>query len=473
MSKAKHAVSTLSTVSIQELENLSPNQLSEYIFQNFSLEKILQCLQLTRQQMESVAATVQGVSLAAPPFAQSSVVGKKPAPPPPPRRTTSLMTQSIRNAEGEGIGAGVVSPSSLVPCEDCGTPCASGRCRQCELDYEVLFGRIQKVAANKNIYLTTARDTKDGMKYLGYKFGARGTSKWEMKYGKPVGRWMTEKQILGSSFGTSCNVSQEGYVNFFKLNNLYPKTKEGDIPLIRMNPMMFGYVKQAQKQLYPLGKNAFFKGVHKGITSNLSDLESRQIVGFGPKRRSCFGTTPNEWIQTKTGYGDAEVGMIPFNVLGFRGTQGPYTGVTGAVGYPSKGAAAPLPSFGKKKRRWIQKARRRMETKGTVGTLRAYVRRVLGENAFTQRGTIKKAVLRDLQRNPPNQGIARKVNFAINVGSSLKKRKLPTDSERKSTRGTPDGKRVQFDAFGRKRSVVTKQNKRVRGGRKASYGKKR
>lgn len=475
----KQAPPSLNTISASELAQLEPHRLSEFIFANFSLDKILECLRLTREGIARVTAmpalappVVTGVPLTKP----SPRPSLPPRPPLPPRPTAASIAAARQTYSLGGIGAGVLP---MEPCVDCGKPCSTGQCKECEEADELLFGKVQKMAANKNIYLTTARPSKSNdIKFLAYRFGGKGTPKWESKNGKPIGRWMTERQIMGSSFGSSNNVTEQGFVNFFKLNQLYPKTKEGDMPLIRMNPMMFGYVKNYQKQFYPLGKNAFFQGVHKGVTSNLSDSDAKQLSSFGPKSRSCFGSknnalVPNEWTQAKTSYGNSDVGMIPLNVLGFRGTQGPYTGVTGAAGYPSTGAAAPLPSFGKKRKRWIQTATKRMKRKGTVGTLRRYIQRVYGSGGFTSKGTIKAAILRDLSKNASTPAIAKKATFALNVKSSLKKRSLPSDTERKRGRGEADSKRVQFDAFGRRKKIATQQKKRAKGGRKASYGKKR
>ncbi|MGM8837405.1 MULTISPECIES: hypothetical protein [Thermus] len=59
------------------------------------------------------------------------------------------------------------------------------------------------------------------------------------------------------------------------------------------------------------------------------------------------------------------------------------------------------------KERWIQNAITR------PGRLRAYVRRVYGQAGFTQRGTIRMEILRELARR--KDGIGRAARLAITL----------------------------------------------------------
>lgn len=59
------------------------------------------------------------------------------------------------------------------------------------------------------------------------------------------------------------------------------------------------------------------------------------------------------------------------------------------------------------KERWIQDVIKR------PGRLRAYVRRVYGEDGFTQRGTIRVEVLRELAKR--KDGIGRAARLAITL----------------------------------------------------------
>ena len=112
-------------------------------------------------------------------------------------------------------------------------------------------------------------------------------------------------------------------------------------------------------QLYPLGKGAYLKGPHQGVSSTYSQAYSERHglwnvpktvpvkrssvpefqYGMQRKKNSCFGKA-NEW-STKgplNAWTGRRIPGIEKYSYGYRGTQSVYGGNTGVAGYPSLGS---------------------------------------------------------------------------------------------------------------------------------------
>ena len=235
--------------------------------------------------------------------------------------------------------------------------------------------KLQRNAAKGNVYLLGARF---GSK-LGSKFGSGNSSRDKllaMVFNPKSGwsgsgpKWMSSKELSGAvNDGLSQRVSKEGISNFMKLGNLQiPEQhfKELSVQFGALEPSAFGYNQKVLKklnkeqsghQLYPLGKGAYLKGKHAGVSATYSQQHSERL-GLWPKPkpvsrmvpksqaqfgRSCFGKTvkaknsPNNWSNNSiiSAYTGKPMPGINRAVYGVNGTQGVYGGFTGTGGYPA------------------------------------------------------------------------------------------------------------------------------------------
>lgn len=160
------------------------------------------------------------------------------------------------------------------------------------------FGAIQKLAAKKNIYLTGVKFGNNSTQFYGYMFDGNNKGKWEKERERknvvnPKGKWFDEKELdeLLSS-NTSSNTSNFGscrkkMLSAFGKDVYVPLKvhKETDIHLRPLHPMEFGFMQEKKwdGQLYPLGKDAYFKGAHQGVSSNFSQQFSEDNGLWNPK----------------------------------------------------------------------------------------------------------------------------------------------------------------------------------------------
>jgi hypothetical protein len=201
------------------------------------------------------------------------------------------------------------------------------------------FGELQKAAAKYNIYLSAYRPRDKS--FMTYVFNPVNHKWRENRQNEILGSWKTfnglkslvkqqEKRANGSK------LSVQGLSDFFKLKTLKNKTN-GILPLPTLKPSAFGYIQKCKScpnvrdylQLHPTGNpNDYFTGLHKGVSSSLSQAESNILV---KQNRNCFGSSkPNEWKPRSVynAYTRTYQNGIAVNV------ENPYTGFTGAVGYP-------------------------------------------------------------------------------------------------------------------------------------------
>lgn len=235
------------------------------------------------------------------------------------------------------------------------------------------FGTLQLAAAKKNVYITGVR-FGNKPKFYAYLFNKNNEKKWqEDRTTKNIkGQWLGEQQLIKVLQGQkSPRVSENTTRAFKKFENVMMPVTEfnygTDVQLNPLHPSAFGYV-QKQKvwpinrshgQLFPLGKDAFFKGPHQGVSSTFSEQfskkhglwnsvpvvpEKQKIVGqfqYGnnmrKKKKSCFGSSePNMWTRNgvKNFYTGRTMSGIPNNQYGYKGTQWVFGGNTGLRGYP-------------------------------------------------------------------------------------------------------------------------------------------
>lgn len=242
------------------------------------------------------------------------------------------------------------------------------------------FGNIQRKAANHNVYLTGFRFGDN--KFLTYIFDEKNKKWLTDRTKKPKGEWKSIKSLqslLARKKKQRVSVTKQGYGNFTKLHDLtLPESKFNYSSDIQLNPVpihAFGYYKKCVNkfgsakgfpvdrmgmQLYPLGKGAYFRGKHQGVSSTFSEEFSKKHGLWNPKgkyvntalaprpqfqygrrktkKHSCFGkaTVPNEYANNVfNGYTRKYQGGIAKNLYGYRGTQAPFGGVTGVAGYPA------------------------------------------------------------------------------------------------------------------------------------------
>lgn len=261
------------------------------------------------------------------------------------------------------------------------------------------FGALQRKAAKKNIYLTGVKFGSDENRVPKLKFSGfildPNNAKWKRLSMNMAGRqtgWIPEEEVsrlMKMSVG-KYPVTPGSVKNFTKIENFmsFGIHKETDIHLDPLPPMAFGFMQKALKttigrnsfgklskfglQLYPLGKDAYIKGRHQGVSSNFSQKESVDRGLWNPftkklpiqvmtnqsqfsgklkrKASSCFGKSalhtrsptrsltrsPNTWSNdVYNSYTGNYMNGIADNKYGYNGTQSVYGGNTGVVGYPA------------------------------------------------------------------------------------------------------------------------------------------
>lgn len=245
------------------------------------------------------------------------------------------------------------------------------------------FGELQSAAAEKNLYIAGVRESGGKRDFLSYMFDPHKNNgpSWNGTKKSASPSWKSERQVLNliNKKEKSYRPTKSGVKSFMKLENIMlPESKfkfGSDLQLQPLHPMQFGYMKKAIKkwpvdrsygQLYPLGKDAFFKGRHKGVSSTFSEQFSKRHglwskpkmvpnntfvaqFQFGKKKKkSCFGSSNNynatvgkgrvnDWnrmgiVNHYTGHPMAGLSKVKY---GYNGTQGVYGGYTGVGGYPA------------------------------------------------------------------------------------------------------------------------------------------
>jgi hypothetical protein len=198
--------------------------------------------------------------------------------------------------------------------------------------------------------------------------------KWKKDRNKEFkGEWKSENQIqdILEKRKSTTRPTQKGLEGFMELQNLeLPANKFAygrDMQLEPLHYSQFGYMQNAASkwpvnrsygQLYPLGKDAFFKGRHKGVSSTFSQKFSEdhglwepvkrvqrpryfgefQYGGMSRKKSHCFGSSePNSWTRggIMNGYTGKRMAGIADNLYGYKGTQAAWGGYTGVGGAPS------------------------------------------------------------------------------------------------------------------------------------------
>ncbi len=253
------------------------------------------------------------------------------------------------------------------------------------------FGKLQQKVAQKNAYITAVRFGKEP-KFYTYLFNENNSGQWKKDRKKKniAGDWLSEKELITKLKKQKNPPPSKGKTEaFLEFSNVMMdsnKLKFGkDMQLQPLHPSAFGYMQKVMKkghgwpvdrsygQLYPLGKDAYFKGRHQGISSTFSEQFSKKhglwnppppvpakqrIVGqfqYGSnmkkKKHSCFGRTcrenfsrfgkaePNAWTRhgIRNAYTGNTMAGIADNRYGYKGTQWVYGGNTGVVGYPALG----------------------------------------------------------------------------------------------------------------------------------------
>lgn len=253
------------------------------------------------------------------------------------------------------------------------------------------FGDLQRMAAQKNVYITGVRFGKNP-KFYTYLFNENNSKKWKKDRNKKniEGQWIGEDKLIKELMKQKNPRASKGTTKaFMEFNDVMMNNKKfrygKDMQLQPLHPSAFGYMQKVMKkghgwpvdrsygQLYPLGKDAYFKGRHQGISSTFSEQFSKKhglwnpppsvpakqrIVGqfqYGnnmkKKKHSCFGRTcrenfsrfgkaePNAWTRhgIRNAYTGKTMAGIADNRYGYKGTQWVYGGNTGVVGYPALG----------------------------------------------------------------------------------------------------------------------------------------
>jgi hypothetical protein len=175
------------------------------------------------------------------------------------------------------------------------------------------FGRqvqkIQRFGARRNMYITaikgSGKSKSKSLKFLTYGFK---NGKWDKK-----GSWKSFDSIKKSKQFNG-KTSKAGLQNFFGLKNLYINKSAGfgsknggckTIALQPVHPMSFGYARKGCNedrtygQLFPLGKNAYVKGQHKGVSSTFSEAFAKRH-GLYPASPSKI---PNKWTYNQSQFG--------------------------------------------------------------------------------------------------------------------------------------------------------------------------
>jgi hypothetical protein len=222
------------------------------------------------------------------------------------------------------------------------------------------FGEVQRKAAKNNVYLTGYKFGTN--KYMGYVFNPKKEA-WD-----PKPRWLTKKQLdelLRQQKERFTKATKEGFEKFLSLSNLFVEKVKGFFAFEPLHPSQFGYCEKSLQlyplgkdayyrgphkgvssnfhappvpgsrankfQLYPLGKDAFYKGPHRGVSSNFSAQTAAALLRR--KKQSCFGKSvrPNDW--SKKGVYNSYTKRWQPGIR--RNVYNPHSGVSGTVGLPA------------------------------------------------------------------------------------------------------------------------------------------
>jgi hypothetical protein len=173
-------------------------------------------------------------------------------------------------------------------------------------DIDSSFGRLQRVAAKRNVYITGARFGKSGLNFLTFMFDP-STQKWATDPKKKFnGKWKSETELKGMlSQSSSTTPTTKGIHNFFEMKDMklnqsqFKFGKDYQLPPVHYSS--FGYYQKAMEvmnkreqgpQLYPLGKYAYLKGPHAGVSATFSEADSRSL-GLWPAPRMSKASGQN------------------------------------------------------------------------------------------------------------------------------------------------------------------------------------
>lgn len=233
---------------------------------------------------------------------------------------------------------------------------------------------VRKFLTHYNINSTGMKfgKTPNSHKFLVYLFDEKNKDWMRSRDKKPKAQWKTMKQLADivkykEKHNMHKKVSKFGFENFMSFNDVYLDKKQfkygKDIQFKPLPPNQFGYFKEYTKQngfpvqrngfqLYPLGKDAYFKGRHQGVSATFSEEFSKkrglwkpqlniQKAKQGPRPEfqfghSCFGRArPNDYGKEWNSYTQRYQNGIPKSQYGYHGTQSVGTSFTGIVGYPA------------------------------------------------------------------------------------------------------------------------------------------
>jgi hypothetical protein len=215
--------------------------------------------------------------------------------------------------------------------------------------------------------------TPNSHKFLVYLFDEKNKDWMRSRDKKPKAQWKTMKQLADivkykEKHNMHKKVSKFGLSNFMSFDDVYLNKKQfnygKDIQFKPLPPSQFGYLNEYSKkhgfpvqrngfQLYPLGKDAYFKGRHQGVSATFSEEFSKkhglwkpqlniQKAKQGPRPefqfgQSCFGRArPNDYGKEWNSYTQRYQNGIPKSQYGYHGTQSVGTSFTGIAGYPAR-----------------------------------------------------------------------------------------------------------------------------------------
>lgn len=218
---------------------------------------------------------------------------------------------------------------------------------------------MKKLSAMGNVYLLGANFGKT-TKYLTLTFDPK-TQKWEKSPTWRTGGGLVQRV----KSGLASKPTKTGLNNFKKLRDFQIPPKDFSKLHYQSKPIKpssFGYFRKALEQinrenkgmqLYPLGKGAYLKGRHAGVSSTYSQRDSERLGLWKPRQRvprhvstaqfqfgamrpagSCFGKS-NDYGPIRNGYTGRYMQGIVNPRYGYNGTQGVYGGTTGWAGLPA------------------------------------------------------------------------------------------------------------------------------------------
>jgi len=154
-------------------------------------------------------------------------------------------------------------------------------------DAGAAFGAVQRLCASKDMYCVGYRrgSRKKSGKFLTYQFGS---SDWKRdRFGRPKAVWKTMDSLRKSGMRRrSRRKTSKAFRNFFSFKNMYLENESHfdrarDVRLLPLPAHAFGFSKclhnESGLQLYPIGRHAFTKGPHKGVSSTFSEDDVRGV----------------------------------------------------------------------------------------------------------------------------------------------------------------------------------------------------